>query len=141
MVRAESFPAASFALTRRWTSRGESLAREIRPSAGSRCFSTRNLQNARDRTLEEVEALLEVSARVYGHGAGHPEVVKRMLGGFPAPPTGHGVRGSPALEIGVPHGAVRQDRGAHLAEDSGVASQPVRLAGVAQAIVEHRAGQ
>src|SRR6185295_19928063 len=49
--------------------------------------------------LGEIEALLEVPARVDGEIAGHPEVVERVVHGAPRPPSSARGPAGPALEL------------------------------------------
>ncbi len=94
---------------------------------------------AGQRALQQVEPLLEVPARVNGEHAGHPEVVQRVLHRPPVPPAAATPGGPLALELGVPHGAAGADQLGHGAEQAAVLAEPARPAGVAHAVVEHRA--
>jgi hypothetical protein len=92
----------------------------------------------RQRTLQQVVALLEVLARVNRQRARHPQVVERMLHGAPVPPPAL-APGSVAVEVAVAHGPVGRDRGPDAFEHAHVPSQPVGPAGVADPVVEHGA--
>src|SRR5262245_41823939 len=90
------------------------------------------------RALPEVVAFLEVLPRVNDEGAGHPEMVERVLDRPPRPPAA--LAGRPAaLEIGIGHRSVRADGVLDRAQHLRVPAQPARPAGVPAPVVEHSA--